>query len=236
MLSVGAVVGCGTDTSLGQNLTGSGGSDSGGSNSGGLTSGGPALGSGAPSGSDPTYAPTPPFALSATAELSEDFFTVINHPVDPKHDTVIAYSRADGTVEAMLLQGGIVRQIYRDPTQPGGWNVYPLPDADEVTGMVAAMSGPYTLTDHTVMPATLKVFYTTKRADAENTLIVATENVRAAGAAPSFTTSTRPWSSNAYDLQLSVNYDNSLLVSALTPSTTANGTDARLYYYCSTLR
>ena len=74
-------------------------------------------------GAGDAYTPTPPFTLNAVSELSEDYFLVQNHRIDPAKDKVVAYSRADGEVETVILQDGVVKQVFRDPTQAGGWNV-----------------------------------------------------------------------------------------------------------------
>src|SRR5271156_3666377 len=44
----------------------------------------------------------PPFVLDSSCVLSEDHFLVKVGKIDPTADTVVAYSRADGEVEALL--------------------------------------------------------------------------------------------------------------------------------------
>jgi hypothetical protein len=40
---------------------------------------------------------------------------VVNHSIDTSKDNkVFAYTRADGQVEAVVLQDGVVKQIFRD--------------------------------------------------------------------------------------------------------------------------
>jgi hypothetical protein len=61
------------------------------------------------------YSPVKPYALTSQSVLSEDYFEVVNHSIEDG-DKVIAYTRADGQVEAMVLQDGIVK---RKTCRPG---------------------------------------------------------------------------------------------------------------------
>jgi hypothetical protein len=94
-----------------------------------------------------------PYGIESDCVLSQDHFLVRTGAIDPAKDTVIAYSRADGQVEAMLLQNGTVSQVYRDPAVLGGWNIRVV--AAGATDMVAGMSTMDTY------DATLHVFYRT---------------------------------------------------------------------------
>jgi hypothetical protein len=77
-----------------------------------------------------SYSPT---VSTLKGSHHQDYFEVVNHSIDTSQgDKVFAYTRADGQVEAMVLQDGVVKQIFRDVTQPGGWNVYALPGAEGV--------------------------------------------------------------------------------------------------------
>ncbi len=55
---------------------------------------------------------------------------------------MVAYSRVDGLVEALLLQNGIISQVYRDPTVVGGWNIREIATGalDMVAGLNAGSS------------------------------------------------------------------------------------------------
>ena len=89
------------------------------------------------------YQPQTPFALSSHSVLSEDYFEVVNHKIDTdKGDKVVAYTRTNGDTEAVVLQDDVVKLVYRDVTQAGGWAVYPLPEAAGVADMVAAVGKP----------------------------------------------------------------------------------------------
>lgn len=190
-------------------------------------------GGGAATG-DGGYTTQPPYTLTDQCELSEDYFLVQNHQIDPAKDTVVAYSRTDGEVEAVVLQDEVVRQICRDPSQPGGWNVNALPDANNVTTMVAGISGPVDLGANNRSAATLKIFYLTS--NAPDTLFIATENPSAEGeSSPTFTTTSIPWISAVFGLQIAVNFDNSLMVSAIQYSTSQTTLDGRLYFYADGL-
>jgi hypothetical protein len=188
----------------------------------------------APAGTSPAPGATAPaqrYSLSTLTELSEDYFLVQNHPINPAADTIMAYSRTDGQVEAVVLQGGVVKQLYRDPTQPGGWNAYPLPGATGVTSMVAGISGPFIEDGHRQGAGVLKVFYL--KSGSPGVLNVAVETTAPAnGADPVYTTSTVPWSkaATAQALQLAVNYDASLLVTAMSVSGLTSNT-AQLWYW-----
>lgn len=183
----------------------------------------------------PTTA-SPPYQFGVQAELSEDYFLVVNHQIDPTKDKVVAYSRADGQVEGVLLQDGVIKQLYRDPTQPGGWSAYKLFDATNVTDMVAGVSGPVTAWGQHLQDATLRIFWTS--ADHAHTLWIATEN---AGPTRGFTVHNTAWGveyvgnvasySNPGPLHLAVNADNTLLVTGLANSTKPDQADACLFYY-----
>jgi hypothetical protein len=63
----------------------------------------------------------PPYELTLDCVLSEDHFLVQVGSVHPS-DQVIAYSWADGQVEAIVRQGdGTLTQVFRDPDAAGGW-------------------------------------------------------------------------------------------------------------------
>ncbi len=175
----------------------------------------------------PAYTQAPPYTLTTSTELSEDYFLVQNHRIDPTKDKVFAYTRTSGQVEAMVLQDGIVKQVYRDPAQPGGWSVYALPDAEGVSDMVAGATG-----------LTRKAPYLTVcyiKANQPDQLVIATAPITPlTGSEPSFTTSTVPWNSRALGLRISIvcidalyRFDDTL-VWAVVPSSTAFAPDAQV--------
>ncbi|GAA3617440.1 hypothetical protein [Microlunatus ginsengisoli] len=176
------------------------------------------------------YAPTKPYQLASVCELSEDYFLVQNHSIDPDKDKVVAYSRSDGLVEAIVLQDGVVKQVLRDPTQPGGWQVNPLPDAEDVIDMVAGVSG----AGGTSRPPVLTVCYV-KSTDPRNPtpsdlLTVATQTMLPGST--TFATRTVPWSAKAGGLQVSLSVDGGLLIAAMVPASDwdSNSDDAQLHF------
>lgn len=163
--------------------------------------------------------------LVAESELSQDYFLVQNHSIDPIKDKVVAYSREDGLVEAVVLQDGVVKQIRRDPTQPGGWLVVPLDDADGVTDMVAGVS---TLPTSLSSGATglLRVYYV-KSSDPKN-LQIAHQSL----GQTTFAYRTVAWSGEAGRLQIAANQDGGLLTGAISASTGDGTNDATFHYVC----
>jgi hypothetical protein len=115
--------------------------------------------------------------------------------------------------------------------------VYDLPDATGVTSMVAGMSAPWNPNSKAAGPVpVLKVFYV--KASSPDKLTVAVETTApSVGGAPSFTTVTDTvpvaWHKDAGPLQIALNYDNSVLVTAMVNATFAvtPKNDARMYYY-----
>ncbi len=100
----------------------------------GLLGGLPALGlDGLPHAyaADPTPTPTTPgtvpppprptpYTIQASCELSEDYFLTDQVVVDG-NDRVLPFTTPDGTVEAVVLAGGAVSHLRRDPAQTSGW-------------------------------------------------------------------------------------------------------------------
>lgn len=212
-VSVVTVSGCGVGGSDPQDIDGGSGH---GKSAGGVGSGGT------------TYAPVAPFALTAACELSEDYFVVQNHQIDPAHDKVAAYTRTNGQVEAMILQDGVVKQVYHDPTQAGGWAVYTLPGAEGVTDMVAAATTP------TGNAPYLLVCYT--KAKDPGQLYVATQpTTDLVRGEPSFTTKVVGWESRALDLQVSLvssdlAFNDDVLVWAMVPSSRPGSGDGSAFF------
>ena len=97
--------------------------------------------------------PHPPFVLDSSCVLSEDHFLVKVGQIDPTKDKVVAYTRPDGQVEAVLLQNQVISLVYRDPTTAGGWNIHEI--AAGATDMVAGMASDKSTNLH------LHVFYKT---------------------------------------------------------------------------
>ncbi|MEI9942213.1 MAG: hypothetical protein WDO69_33775 [Pseudomonadota bacterium] len=174
-------------------------------------------------GDAPRYQPQTPFALSHQSVLSEDYFEVTNHKIDVDNgDKVVAYTRSNGDTEAVVLQDGVVKLVYRDASQAGGWMVFALPDAIDVTDMVAAVGQPNTGDPY------LQISYVTK--DSPDTLVVAMQSASPIGASgPTFQTKTVAWDKKAGALAITMGATFNLhgyepLVSAMIPG--SEGDDA----------
>lgn len=165
----------------------------------------------------PDYEPRTPFSLSSQSVLSEDYFEIVNHKIDVDNgDKVVAYTRSNGDTEAVVLQDGVVKLVYRDSSQAGGWAVFALPDANGVTDMVAAVGQPIS------GAAYLEISYLTK--DRPDVLVVATQPASPIGAdGPTFTMKTVGWNAKAGPLAITMGASSTLatelepLVSALVP-------------------
>ena len=163
----------------------------------------------------------PPFALESSCVLSEDHFLVKVGKIDPTKDKVVAYSRADGQVEALLLQDGTISQVYRDSAAPGGWNVREV--AAGATDMVAGMASDKATNLH------LHVFYRTTANQVRH--------LQEAPPAPDGTSSgqftvveTLDWNASG-PLQITTDVMRNLLVFSFEPSSAPGKTDAQLRYY-----
>ena len=168
-----------------------------------------------------------------------------NHDIDPAKDTVIAYSRADGQVGAMV-QDGKVLQVYRDATQAGGWAVLALPGADRGDrhggrDVVAGYGSP--------KGAVLKVFYVKSANPAQ--LNVAVETKPPAPDTPAtFTTHDPvPWLDPTFNygnasftddhtqgrLQIALNLSGLLVTAIKASAEDTSGNDAKLCFWTDTM-
>ncbi len=181
----------------------------------------------------PGYEPQVPFSLSSQSVLSEDYFEIVNHKIDVDNgDKVVAYTRSNGDTEAVVLQDGVVKLVYRDSSQAGGWAVFALPDAIGVADMVAAVGQAIT------GPAYLEISYVTH--DRPDVLVVATQSAGPIGSGgPTFDTKTVGWNAKAGPLAITMGASTAVaaellepLVSAMVPgSEFEQGSDALVYWH-----
>ncbi len=90
--------------------------------------------------SAPPY--TPPYTVQGSCELSEDYFLSAQVIINPDTDLVRPFTRADGTVEALVLSGGNLAYLQSDPTATSGWTytdlsnqiVWPIEISDLAVG------------------------------------------------------------------------------------------------------
>ena len=68
---------------------------------------------------------TPPFSVQDSCLLSEDYFLTSQLIVNDG-DLIRPFLRADGTVEALVLSGGNLSWLHRDPQATSGWSYVPL--------------------------------------------------------------------------------------------------------------
>lgn len=68
----------------------------------------------------PVPPPPTPYTIQASCELSEDYFLTDQVVVD-ENDRVLPFTTPGGTVEAVVLSGGAVSHLRRDPAQTSGW-------------------------------------------------------------------------------------------------------------------
>jgi len=69
---------------------------------------------------------TQPFSVQGSCVLSEDYF-LTDKIIMNAADIVRPFVRADGTVEALILSGGVVSHLRRSVTATSGWTCTPLP-------------------------------------------------------------------------------------------------------------
>ena len=97
-----------------------------------------------------------PYLVQASCELSEDYF-LTSQVLMNTGDVVRPFARADGTVEALVVSGGVLSHLSRSATETSGWAYTALPGTDEapMTGIVdvAVNTGP----DGTVWALALRV-------------------------------------------------------------------------------
>jgi hypothetical protein len=159
-----------------------------------------------------------PFALDASCVLSEDHFLVKVKKIDPTKDKVVAYSRPDGEVEALLLEDGTITQVYRDPAAAGGWNSRPI--AFGATDMVAGVA------DNKQGYPTLHVFYRTSDSAVHHLIEDRSDGISSATFTP---VEDAQWGAQAKGpLQITNDLYRNLLVFCITPASSQNATDSKL--------
>ena len=67
----------------------------------------------------------PPFSVQGSCVLSEDYF-LTGQVIINDGDLIRPFLRADGTVEALVLSGGNLSWLHRDPGTTSGWSYVPL--------------------------------------------------------------------------------------------------------------
>ena len=73
----------------------------------------------APAGSTAAY--TPPFTLTSSTNLSEDYY-LTNQVLMGADDRVLPFQRPDGTVEAFVFNGSTLMYLRRDTSAASGWS------------------------------------------------------------------------------------------------------------------
>jgi hypothetical protein len=165
--------------------------------------------------------PHPPFALDSSCVLSEDHFLVKVGKIDPATDKVVAYTRPDGQVEAVLLQNEIISLVYRDPTTAGGWNSHEI--AAGATDMVAGMASDKSMNLH------LHVFYRTTSGQVRH-LLQGPSSSDGTSSTQFTPVDTLNWSASG-PLQITTDVMRNLLVFSFQPSSAPGKTDAHMDYY-----
>ena len=159
-----------------------------------------------------------PFGLDASCVLSEDHFLVKIKKIDPTKDKVVAYSRSDGELEALLLEDGTITQVYRDPAAAGGWNSRPI--AFGATDMVAGVA------DNKQGYPTLHVFYRASSGAVQHLIEDRSDGISSARFTP---VDDAKWGVEAKGpLQITNDLYRNLLVFCITPASSQNATDSKL--------
>ena len=107
---------------------------------------------------------TAPFSVQSSCVLSEDYF-LTDQVIMNSADVVRPFVRADGTVEALLLSGGVVSHLSRSASAPSGWTCtvlsgsgkYPLTNAADVAVATASDGTVWALVLKTVKTAGIDV-------------------------------------------------------------------------------
>src|SRR5688572_4910702 len=84
-----------------------------------------------------------PYTVTANSSLSEDHFLVRPGKFDASRDKVVTYVHDDtGALEAMIVQGGVLSQLYHDPSREGAWALAPVKvGATDVVGVIDVVAG-----------------------------------------------------------------------------------------------
>ena len=165
--------------------------------------------------------PHPPFVLDSSCVLSEDHFLVKVGQIDPATDKVVAYTRPDGQVEAVLLQNQVISLVYRDPTTAGGWNIHEI--AAGATDMVAGMASDKSTNLH------LHVFYKTTSGQVRH-LLQGPSSSDGTSSTQFTPVDTLDWTASG-PLQITTDVMRNLLVFSFQPSSAPGKTDAHMDYY-----
>ena len=80
-----------------------------------------------------------PYSVGASCELSEDYFLTDQVMLTDADDLVLPFSGQDGTVEAVVLAGGLLHHLRPDPTQTSGWTFTTIPTYEGWTIINAAV-------------------------------------------------------------------------------------------------
>ncbi|HEX4012018.1 MAG TPA: hypothetical protein VHX62_18495 [Solirubrobacteraceae bacterium] len=155
--------------------------------------------------------------------LSEDHFLVKTGRIDPVKDEVVACSRSDGQVEAVLLQGETISQVYRDPAAAGGWNIRAI--AAGATDMVAGVA------DNVQGYPTLHVFYRTASGDVRHLIedLPSKDGISSAKFTPADDVSWGP--AVRGPLQVTTDLYRNLLVFSITAASSENAGDSKLGFH-----
>jgi hypothetical protein len=86
-----------------------------------------------------------PCTVSWDFSLSEDHFLLEPANFNPATDSVAAYVHDDsGTLEAMIIQGGVLSQLYHDASNNNAWALAPVPGpggSQDITDAVQVVAG-----------------------------------------------------------------------------------------------
>lgn len=76
-----------------------------------------------------------PYALQASCEFSQDYFLTSRVVLGHAEDRVLPFVGVTGQAEALVLAGGTLSHLRRDPKQASGWSfgTVPVPDAASVS-------------------------------------------------------------------------------------------------------
>src|SRR3984885_8023696 len=162
-----------------------------------------------------------PITLDSSCVLSEDHFLIKVGQIDPTKDKVVAYTRPDGRVEAVLLQGGTISLVYRDPTAAGGWNIHEI--AAGATDMVAGMGSDKSMNLH------LHLFYRTTSGQVHHA-IQGPPSSDGTSSTQFTPVDTLNWTASG-PLQITTDVLRNLLVFSFQPSSAPGKTDAHMDYY-----
>jgi hypothetical protein len=165
-----------------------------------------------------------PYQLDSSSVLSEDHFLVQTEKVDKDKDTVVAYSRPDGQVEAVRLHNGVISQVFRDPSAPGGWDSREIAvgAADMVAGVAVDKGG----------TSALHVFYLTVGNKLKHLRLQLPGRDGLSSGTFDADPNTLDWSSVAPGkLQISIDIAQHLLVFCVSPKAFSDGYNRIAFYW-----